>query len=98
MYDGHLHTMAEWYHTDVLETFAPMKAYGCPLQMLGECAYAQGLIDSVSDWNGKVTTSDHNCFYSPMSDTRGGVSSDSPLRGRESPSRVRSDGPIPCRR
>ncbi|MBI5369383.1 MAG: S8 family serine peptidase [Planctomycetes bacterium] len=66
-FDAHLHTIAEWHHTDTLDVFAPMKNHGGPLQMLKECAYAIGMTDSTTDVYERIVTTDHNAFYgSPL--------------------------------
>ncbi len=62
-YDAHVHTIAEWFFDSPINLFAPRKAYGGPLQMIAECAYAKGLIASPADVRDNVITTDHNCFY-----------------------------------
>ncbi|MBI3267500.1 MAG: S8 family serine peptidase [Planctomycetes bacterium] len=66
-YDAHMHTITEWHYNDHLDVFSPQKAHGGPIQMIKECAYAVGMIDSPDDVFDKVVTSDHNCFFgSPL--------------------------------
>ena len=63
-HDVHHHTIAEWFFGSPLDVFAPRKAYGGPLQMVFDSAYAMGLIDQPTPqgaW-GKIITTDHNCF------------------------------------
>lgn len=63
-HDVHNHTIAEWYFGSPLDLFAPRKAYGGPLQMMFESAYAMGIITAPTKqaaW-GRIITSDHNSF------------------------------------
>lgn len=62
-YDVHHHTIAEWFFSSVLNVFAPRKAYGGPIVMTAESAYALGMIPSPTAVNGLVTTTDHNTFF-----------------------------------
>src|SRR5690606_24724921 len=62
-YDSHVHTVAEWYQTDSFSLLAPRKAWGGPLPMLGEAAYAIGLVDAPDALKDRVVTTDHNAFY-----------------------------------
>ncbi|MBI4614490.1 MAG: S8 family serine peptidase [Planctomycetes bacterium] len=62
-YDCHFHTTAEWYHASPWAIFAPEKAYGGPIQMIRETAYAMGLIPSTEAIRDKIITTDHNCFF-----------------------------------
>ncbi|MDC3378706.1 S8 family serine peptidase [Planctomycetota bacterium] len=63
-HDVHHHTIAEWYFGSPLDIFAPRKAYGGPLQMVFESAYAMGVIDGPkeSDAFGRIITTDHSSF------------------------------------
>ena len=65
-HDVHHHTIAEWNFGSPLDVFAPRKAYGGPLQMVFETAYAMGVIDSPTAQGAfeKLITTDHNCFNS----------------------------------
>lgn len=63
-HDVHHHTIAEWYFGSPLDLFAPRKAYGGPLQMVFESAYAMGIIGAPTRqaaW-GRIITTDHNSF------------------------------------
>jgi len=69
-YDIHVHTIAEqttWSPTNV---DAARRAFGGPLAMLMEAAYAIGLVDvQLKDGNwpafkNRIATTDHNVFYS----------------------------------
>jgi len=63
-HDVHHHTIAEWYFGSPLDIFAPRKAYGGPLQMVFDSAYAMGVIDSPDApgaW-GRIITTDHSSF------------------------------------
>ncbi|MCO5168344.1 MAG: S8 family serine peptidase [Planctomycetes bacterium] len=63
-HDVHHHTIAEWYFGSPLDLFAPRKAYGGPLQMVFESAYAMGVISAPTQqaaW-GRIITTDHNSF------------------------------------
>jgi hypothetical protein len=63
-YDVHMHTVAEWsLATDIA---APRKAFGGPIQMIKESAYALGLTQSSSsaDFVNRVIATDHNAFFS----------------------------------
>ncbi len=64
-YDTHLHTIAEWHQSPDPESepFAPSKAYGGPIQMVREAAYAVGLIEDPADTVNTVITTDHNNFH-----------------------------------
>ncbi|MBI5367281.1 MAG: S8 family serine peptidase [Planctomycetes bacterium] len=69
-YDAHVHTVAEWYFSDHVEVFSPMQAYGGPLPMIKECAWALGLTTALDDVKDNLVTTDHNCFYgSPLDAT-----------------------------
>lgn len=68
-YDTHVHTVAEWTFTEEVNLFAPEKAYGGPIQMIKESAYAIGLTDSVDEVKGRVITTDHNCFFNDGQET-----------------------------
>ncbi len=70
-YDAHVHTIAEqtgWH--GVTNVDAAAKAYGGPLAMLTESAYALGLIETRlknGNWTAfrdQLATTDHNVFYS----------------------------------
>ncbi|MCW8140881.1 MAG: hypothetical protein KIT58_18415, partial [Planctomycetota bacterium] len=63
-HDVHHHTIAEWYFGSPLDLFAPRKAYGGPLQMVFESAYAMGVIAAPTQqaaW-GRIITTDHSSF------------------------------------
>lgn len=62
-YDVHHHTIAEWFFGSQLNVFAPRKAYGGPIEMILESAYAMGVTPTLGDVNGKIICTDHNCFY-----------------------------------
>jgi thermitase len=61
-YDPHYHTIAEYCESD--KSSAPRLAFGGPLQMTAEVAYAFGWSDSrkYREQAGKIITTDHNCF------------------------------------
>ncbi len=63
-HDVHHHTIAEWYFGSPIDIFAPRKAYGGPLQMVFESAYAMGFLaapDAGAAW-GRIITTDHSSF------------------------------------
>jgi len=98
-YDTHLHTIAEWHQSPdpESEVFAPSKAYGGPIQMVRESAYAVGLVEDPSDTVNTVITSDHNNFHADT--TPAFADADSPLHrppfGPTSPaSSVAADGTV----
>jgi hypothetical protein len=63
-YDAHLHTVAEWTHTDSFDLMAPRKNFGGPIPMVQECALALGLTDALDAARGRVITTDHAwAFY-----------------------------------
>ena len=94
-YDTHNHTIAEWYQAVEVEPFAPMQAYGGPIQMIRESAYAIGLIDDPSDTHGKVVTTDHNAFYKNPLETDVNGPLHRPPFGPTSPAKsVGADGTI----
>ncbi len=62
-YDAHVHTVAEWYQSDSFSLLAPRKAWGGPLPMLKEAAYAIGLVDAPDAVKDRVVTTDHNTYY-----------------------------------
>lgn len=63
-HDVHHHTIAEWNFGSPIDIFAPRKAYGGPLQMVFECAYAMGVIASPTAAAAKdrIISTDHNSF------------------------------------
>lgn len=70
-YDAHVHTIAEQTGWNGLTTVdAARKAYGGPLAMLTESAYALGLIETQlhnGNWTAfrdQLVTTDHNVFFS----------------------------------
>jgi hypothetical protein len=62
-FDAHVHTMAEWYQDDSFSLLAPRKAWGGPIPMLKEVALSLGLTDALDATQGRVVTTDHNCYY-----------------------------------
>jgi hypothetical protein len=62
-YDVHHHTIAEWYFSNPLDIFCPRKAYGGPIQMVMESAWAMGVTPAVPDVKDRIICTDHNCFY-----------------------------------
>lgn len=62
-YDGHFHTVAEWFFAPMYKLLAPKKAWGAPIQMIKENAYAWGFTDRVDHVKDVIITTDHNCFY-----------------------------------
>src|SRR5439155_22030643 len=62
-YDTHFHSIAEWFFASPTDVFAPRKAYGGPIVMAVESAYAIGMIDSPASVRDLVCVTDHNCFY-----------------------------------
>jgi hypothetical protein len=62
-YDIHNHTIAEWYFDNSLNLFAPRKAYGGPLAMVNESAFAVGMIADPANVKDRVATTDHNVFF-----------------------------------
>ncbi|MCO5165373.1 MAG: S8 family serine peptidase [Planctomycetes bacterium] len=70
-YDAHVHTIAEWTHTDAFDLLAPRKNLGGPIPMVLEASLALGLTDAL-DGRGRLITTDHNTFYyarGPQDDT-----------------------------
>ncbi|MBL4619140.1 MAG: hypothetical protein JKX88_03460, partial [Marinicaulis sp.] len=70
-FDVHVHTIAEqtsW--NGITNPDAAKKAFGGPLAMLMESAYALGMVDiqlnngNWSDYKNKIITTDHNAFFS----------------------------------
>jgi hypothetical protein len=70
-FDVHVHTVAEqtsWH--GAFNPDASKKAYGGPLAMLMESAYALGMVDvqlrngNWSEYRNKIVTTDHNAFFS----------------------------------
>lgn len=70
-YDVHVHTIAEqtkWH--GITNVDASKKAFGGPLAMLMESAYATGMVDTQlkdANWTvfkNKIITTDHNSFFS----------------------------------
>ena len=61
-YDTHCHTIAEWYFSSQFDLLAPRKAYGGPIVMIREAAFALGLTDSAQPAPGSIITTDHSCF------------------------------------
>jgi len=62
-YDAHFHSIAEWYFSSFTQIFAPRKAYGGPLLMAAESAYAIGMVDDPADVKDLLATTDHNAFF-----------------------------------
>ena len=62
-FDAHVHTITEWYQSQTFDPLAPRKAWGGPLPMLGEAAYALGMIERPDAVRDRVITTDHNAFY-----------------------------------
>lgn len=69
-YDTHVHTIAEQTTAGVLDVNGGSKAFGGPIVMLLECAYALGLVETPLRENGwsayadSIVVTDHNMFYS----------------------------------
>lgn len=69
-YDVHVHTIAEQTTMGYLDEDASRKAFGGPLAMLMESAYALGMTDTQltngnwSDFKNQIVTTDHNTFFS----------------------------------
>ncbi len=69
-YDVHVHTIAEQTVWSVSNLNAANKAFGGPLAMLMESAYALGLTDiqltngNWADFKNQIVTTDHNNFFS----------------------------------
>lgn len=70
-YDVHVHTIAEqtkWHGMTNID--ASKKAFGGPLAMLMESAYALGMVETKlkdanwTDFKNKIVTTDHNAFFS----------------------------------
>ncbi|MBI4576309.1 MAG: S8 family serine peptidase [Planctomycetes bacterium] len=62
-YDTHVHTIAEWFFGSTFNLLAPRKAYGGPVHMYKETAYAMGIIDRFGNFENAVITTDHNLFF-----------------------------------
>ncbi len=68
--DTHVHTIAEQTTAGPLDVNGASKAYGGPLVMLAESAYALGLVESrpaARGWDAladRLVVTDHNIFYS----------------------------------
>ncbi|MCA8926149.1 MAG: hypothetical protein KDD82_30360, partial [Planctomycetes bacterium] len=69
-FDAHMHTTAEWYQDDSFDVLAPRKAFGGPIPMIQESAFALGLTDAPAATVDRVVTTDHNAFYRPGDDLR----------------------------
>ena len=69
-FDAHMHTTAEWYQDDAFDVLAPRKAFGGPIPMIQESAFALGLTDAPGATADTVVTTDHNAFYRPGDDLR----------------------------
>ena len=69
-FDAHTHTTAEWYQDDSFDVLAPRKAFGGPIPMIQESAFALGLTDAPAATVDRVVTTDHNAFYRPGDDLR----------------------------
>ncbi len=69
-YDSHFHTIAEQTSGNMLDIDTGYKAFGGPLAMMIESAYALGMVDrNLDDGNwiefkNLLMTTDHNAFYS----------------------------------
>lgn len=64
-FDVHMHTIAEWSLDTKL--LAPRKAYGGPLEMIKQSAWAMGLVNWRAGDDGfknRVIVTDHNAFFS----------------------------------
>jgi hypothetical protein len=46
-----------------MDLLAPKKAYGGPVTMIREAAYAIGLTSQLDPGTGRIVTTDHSCFY-----------------------------------
>ncbi|MEZ0228460.1 MAG: S8 family serine peptidase, partial [Planctomycetota bacterium] len=94
-YDTHVHTIAEWYITSPYDLLAPKKAYGGPLTMLREAAFALGLTSQLDPGPGRIVTTDHSCFYNeqdPKANTearRVQVGPSSPSKSTDASGRVK---------
>jgi hypothetical protein len=62
-FDAHVHTVAEWTHTDRFDLLAARKNMGGPIPMVKECSLAVGLTDALDATSGRVITTDHNFTY-----------------------------------
>ncbi|RME04804.1 MAG: hypothetical protein D6805_01670, partial [Planctomycetota bacterium] len=62
-FDVHFHTIAEWTFAPFYQILAPKKAWGGPIQMIKEAAYAWGLTNHINDIYNNIITTDHNCFF-----------------------------------
>jgi len=68
--DTHVHTIAEQSTSGVLDVNGASKAFGGPVVMLLESAYALGLVQTPprdgnwADYRDSVAVTDHNIFYS----------------------------------
>jgi hypothetical protein len=69
-FDTHAHTIAEQTTSGVLDVNGGSKAYGGPVIMLLEAAYALGLVQTQPsggnwiDYRDSIAVTDHNMFYS----------------------------------
>ncbi len=95
-YDTHVHTVAEWYITSPYDLLAPKKAYGGPVTMIREAAYALGITSQVDPGEGRIITTDHSCFRNeqdPKANTearRIQVGPTSPARSMDPTGRVKT--------
>lgn len=89
-YDVHVHTIAEqtsW--NGISNVNAPRKAFGGPLAMLVESAYALGMVNiqlknaNWSSYKDKIVTTDHNAFYSGNPSESGAEPSYGPTRNTD---------------
>ncbi|MBL4844635.1 MAG: S8 family serine peptidase [Planctomycetes bacterium] len=86
-HDVHNHTIAEWYFGSALDIFAPRKAYGGPLQMVFESAYAMGFITDATQAAAyeRIITTDHSSFNNRTTPAPDGADHRPPF-GPQSPS------------
>ncbi|WP_209427457.1 hypothetical protein [Pararhodobacter sp. SW119] len=86
-FDGHFHTIAEQTRGNILDIDTALKAFGGPLVMMVESAYAIGMLGrgiERGDWasfRNRLAVTDHNVFYSGRLFDRGGAPRFGPTRG-----------------
>lgn len=85
-FDIHYHTIAEQTHGSIMDIDNAYKAFGGPLTMLLESAYAIGMVDinmkngNWPDFINQISTTDHNSFYSNTTYDQGGAPGFGPTR------------------
>ncbi len=89
-FDSHFHTIAEQTAGEILDIDSGFKAFGGPLAMMIESAYALGMVgDNLDDGNWRefknlFMTTDHSAFFSTPEFDLGGSPKFGPTKDRDS--------------